>query len=73
MRFRRDLAVSLQRILAAAGQPPAVVPSQAVAITGPLALLRRTRISWSASELAELAARLADPELLNRLGIDNAA
>lgn len=61
MRFRRDLAVSLQRILAAAGQPPAVVPSRAVAVTPPLALLRRARISRSASELAELADRLAGP------------
>lgn len=61
MPYRRHLAMSLQRILAAAGQPPAVVPSRAVPVTPPLALLRRARISRSASELAELAARLAGP------------
>jgi hypothetical protein len=69
MRFRRDLAVSLQRILAAAGQPPAVVPSQAVAVTAPLALLRRTRISRSAAELAELAAHLARPGPISVQGV----
>ena len=35
--FRRDLAASLQRILAAAGKPPAVMPSQAVAVRPPYA------------------------------------
>ena len=35
--FRRDLAASLQRILAAAGKPPAVMPSQAAAARPPYA------------------------------------
>jgi hypothetical protein len=35
--FRRDLAASLQRILAAAGKPPAVVAPQAVAARPPYA------------------------------------
>ena len=61
MEFRRDLAVSLQRILAAAGQLPAVVPSRTVAARPPRVPLRRARISRSASELAELAGHLVEP------------
>jgi hypothetical protein len=66
MRCRRDLARSLQRILAAvlpassrrgptAADPPARVARH------PHIPVRRDRISRSASELAELAARLIQP------------
>jgi hypothetical protein len=61
MEFRRDLATSVQRILVAAGQPPAVAASQAVAAHPPRVPLRRARISQSAALLAELAAQLAEP------------
>jgi hypothetical protein len=65
MRSRRELARSLQRILAAglagsrggpmAADPPARVASQ------PHVPIRRDRVSRSASELAELAAHLVQP------------
>jgi hypothetical protein len=65
MRSRRELARSLQRILAAglagsrggpmAADPPARVASQ------PHVPIRRDRVSGSASELAELAAHLVQP------------
>lgn len=55
MEFRRDLAASLQRILVAAGQPPPVPASQAVAAHPLRVPLRRARISQSAALLAELA------------------
>ena len=61
MEFRRDLATSVQRILVAAGQPPPVPASQAVAAHPPRVPLRRARISQSAALLAELAAQLAEP------------
>ena len=61
MEFRRDLATSVQRILVAAGQPPPVPASQAVAAHPPRVPLRRARISQSATLLAELAAQLAEP------------
>jgi hypothetical protein len=66
MRCRRDLARSLQRILAAVlsassrGGPTAADPSARVA-RHPHIPVRRDRISRSASELAELAARLTQP------------
>ena len=59
--FRRDLATSVQRILVAAGQPPAVAALEAVAAHPPRVPLRRARISQSAALLAELAAQLAEP------------
>ena len=61
MEFRRGLATSVERILVAAGQPPAVPASQAVAAHPPRVPLRRARISQSAALLAELAAQLAEP------------
>ena len=66
MRCRRDLAESLQRILAAVlpasvpGGPMAADPSARVA-RQPRVPIRRDRISRSASELAELAAHLVQP------------
>ena len=61
MNFRRDLATSVQRILAAAAEPPAVVPSPALAAQPPRLPLRRARISQSAAPLAKLAGHLAEP------------
>jgi hypothetical protein len=61
--FRRDLAASLRRILAAAGGPalPAAARSP-LAVARPLRVpLRPERISQSAPLLAELASRLLDP------------
>jgi hypothetical protein len=66
MRSRRDLAKSLQRILAAVrpvssrGRPTAADPSPRVA-RHPHVPIRRDRVSRSASELTELAARLVQP------------
>ena len=59
MKFRRELAASVQRILAAAGSPAVVEPT----IAGhPLRLpLSRARISQSAVPLATLAGCLASP------------
>jgi hypothetical protein len=61
LRFRRDLATSVQRILAAAGEPAAVLPSAAGAVPPPRLPLCRARISRSAVPLAMLAASLAAP------------
>jgi hypothetical protein len=61
MKFRRDLATSVQRILAAAAEPPAVMPSPAVAAHPPRLRLRLARISQSAVPLARLAGHLAEP------------
>jgi hypothetical protein len=61
VRFRRDLAASVQRILAAAGGPPAVVTSRAAGGHPPRLPLCRARISQSAVPLATLAGCLASP------------
>jgi hypothetical protein len=61
LEFRRDLATSVQRILVAAGQPPAVPASQAVTAYPLRVPLCRVRISQSAALLAELTAQLAEP------------
>ncbi len=64
--YRRDLAASLQRILAAAGAPdrlgaaPAGHPSLAASRV-PRVPLRLTPISQSAPLLAELASQLVEP------------
>jgi hypothetical protein len=60
-RFRRDLAISVQRILAATGEPPAVIPSQAAAGPPPRLPLRRAPIRQAAWPLAQLAGSLAAP------------
>jgi hypothetical protein len=60
-KFRRDLATSVQRILAAAGEPSAVVLSGSVAAHSPRVPLCRARISRSAVPLAELAGYLTAP------------
>jgi hypothetical protein len=61
--FRRDLAASLRRILAAAGKPaPQVAAPAPLGSARPLRVpLRLTRISESAPLLAELASRLLEP------------
>jgi hypothetical protein len=61
MKFRRDLAASLQRILAVAGQLAAGVPAQAGTARPPRVPLCRARISRSAGPLAALAGSLAAP------------
>ena len=61
MKVRHDLATSLQRILAAAGDPPAVVPSRAAAAPPPYLPLSRAQISQLAGPLARLADYLAAP------------
>jgi hypothetical protein len=60
MKFRRDLAASVQRILAAAGDPPAVMPSRAAAAP-PRLPLSRAQISQLAGPLARLAGYLVAP------------
>lgn len=60
MRYRRDLAASVQRILAVAGGPPAVMPSPS-AMQPPRLQFRRARISQSAVPLAKVAGYLATP------------
>ena len=65
--FRRDLAASLRRMLAASGQP--VPPVRAVpaprsglpAARPPRVPLRTSRISQAGPRLAELASRLLEP------------
>lgn len=57
---RRDLAASIQRILAAAGQPLAVPPLRAAGAP-PHVRFCRARVSRSAPELAELAGHLTRP------------
>jgi hypothetical protein len=65
--YRRDLAVSLQRIVAATGEPVPVRSAPVAASKSPGAArpprvpLRRARISRSAPLLAELASRMAAP------------
>ena len=60
VKFRRDLAASVQRMLAVAG-PPAVVTSRAAGAHPPRLPLCRARISQSAVPLAHLADCLAAP------------
>jgi hypothetical protein len=57
--FRRDLATSVQRILAAAGEPAVLMPARAGAAHWPRIRLNRARISQSALPLARLAGQLA--------------
>jgi hypothetical protein len=59
--FRRDLAVSVQRILVAVGQPSAILPSRPVAGRPLHVPICRVRVSQSAPLLAELAGHLAGP------------
>ena len=59
--FRRDLATSLQRILAAAGEPSAVPRSPAAAARPPRIPLSLEQVRRSAPLLAALASRLAEP------------
>jgi hypothetical protein len=61
MRLRRDLAASVHRILTAAGEPPAVIPSPAADSPPPRLPLCRARIRQSAGLLAQLAGHLAVP------------
>jgi len=61
MKFRRDLATNLQRILAAAGQPSAGRPSPTAGVHPPRIPVCRARISRSADPLAMLAGSLAAP------------
>ena len=60
-KVRRDLATSVQRILAAAGQPPAAPLAPAAAVRPARLPLSRARISGSAVPLATLAGALAAP------------
>ena len=60
MTFRRDLAASMHRILTAAGDPPAVMPSPA-AVPPPRLPLSRAQINQLAGPLARLAGQLAAP------------
>jgi len=61
--FRRDLAASLRRILAAAGEPrPAADALVPLGPARPIRIpVRTTRVSQSAPLLAELAGRLLEP------------
>ncbi|HLN69626.1 MAG TPA: hypothetical protein VK280_20440 [Streptosporangiaceae bacterium] len=61
--FRRDLAASLRRILAAAGEPrPAADARVPLGPARPIRIpVRTTRVSQSAPLLAELAGRLLEP------------
>jgi hypothetical protein len=62
--FRRDLAASLRRMLAAAGQPARAVPAQRSGLSAarpPRVPLRTSRISQAGPRLAELASRLLEP------------
>jgi hypothetical protein len=61
MRFRRDLAASVQRILAAAGEPPATSAPPAAVGHPPRVPLRQAPIRQSAGPLAQLAGYLAAP------------
>jgi hypothetical protein len=69
MKFRRDLARSLQRILAAAGHPTAGLPLPTAAVQPPRIPLCRTRISRSAGPLAGLAGYLAAPGPVRAQGV----
>jgi hypothetical protein len=68
MKFRRDLATSVQRILAAAGDSPAaagdspaIMPSRAAGVSRPRLPLSRAQISQLAGPLARLAGSLTTP------------
>ena len=68
-KFRRDLAISVQRILAAAGEPAAVLPSVVGAVPSLGLPLCRAQISPSAVPLAKLAGYLAAPGPLPVQGV----
>ena len=59
--FRRDLAASVQRILAAAADQPAVMPSQAAVVPPPRLPLNQAQISQLSGPLARLSGYLAAP------------
>lgn len=61
MTYRRCLAASMQRILAAAGAPPAIMPFPVAPVHPPRLPLRREQIRQSALPLATLARHLAEP------------
>jgi hypothetical protein len=61
MTYRRDLAASLQRILAAAGTPAAIMPVPVAPVHPPRIPLRWAQIRQSAVPLATLARHLAEP------------
>jgi hypothetical protein len=61
MKFRRDLATSVQRILAAAGDSPAIKPSRAAGVPRPRLPLSRAQISQLAGPLARLVGCLTTP------------
>jgi hypothetical protein len=58
---RRDLATSLERILAAVREQPAALPSRAAAVHPPRLPLCRAQISRSAVPLATLVGHLTAP------------
>jgi hypothetical protein len=60
-KVRRDLAASVHRILAAAGQPPAAILAPATAVRPARLPLSPARITRSAVPLATLAQSLAAP------------
>jgi hypothetical protein len=60
-KVRRDLATSMQRILAATGQPSAATLASAAAARPARLSLNRARITRSAVSLATLADSLAAP------------
>jgi hypothetical protein len=60
-KVRRDLAISVQRILVAAGQQPAAMLPPAAAVRPARVPLSRARISQSAVPLASLAGCLTAP------------
>ena len=61
MKYRRGLAASMQRILAAAGAPPAMMPLPPAPVHPLRIPLRRAQIRQSALPLATLARHLAEP------------
>jgi hypothetical protein len=61
MTFRRDLATSVQRILAAAADPPAIMPWRAASVERLRLPLNRAQISQLAGPLARLAGSLTAP------------
>ena len=69
MKFRLDLAMSLQRILAAAAYPPVGMPSPTGGVHPPRVPLCRARISRSAGPLATLAGSLATPGPVGAQGV----
>lgn len=68
-KIRRELAASLQRILAAAGQPQATMRSPAAAVRPARIPVNRARIRQSAVPLAELASCLAAPGPVHVQGV----